>query len=123
MYRYIYPQLGAAIRFRTFVIGMDNIMPFLTRSNVYGGNIYFNLGLSIFKNPKCKKSKPRYTPTKKTYEGYTFLSFKNKKRTVIANGQGDAPDGFAGGNCKRTKGGKAKKEKRRGIIRRKSKKL
>ncbi|MFY9307452.1 MAG: DUF5723 family protein [Bacteroidia bacterium] len=123
MYRYIYPQLGAAIRFRTFVIGMDNIMPFLTRSNVYGGNIYFNLGLSIFKNPKCKKSKPRYTPTKKTYEGYTFLSLKNKKRSVIANGQGEAPEGFAGGNGKRTKGAKVKKEKRRGIIRRKSKKL
>ena len=122
-YRYIYPQLGAAIRFRTFVIGMDNILPLITKSNTYGANIYFNLGLSIFKNPACKKSRARYTPSKKKYEGYTFLSLKNKKRGVIANGQGDAPEGYSGGKGKRTKGAKVKKEKRRGIIRRKSQKL
>ncbi len=120
-YRYIYPQLGAAIRFRTFVLGMDNILPLIARTNTYGGNIYFNLGFSIFKNPKCKKSRARYTPTKKNYEGYTFLSLKNKKRTIMANGQGEAPEGFSGG--KRTKGSKQKKEKKRGIIRRKSQKL
>lgn len=121
-YRYIYPQLGGAIRFRTFVIGMDNILPLLTRANTYGGNIYFNFGISLFKNPGCKKSSTRYKPTKKTnYEGYTFLSIRNKKRSVIANGQGEAPADFKG--AKHTKGSKSKKEKRRGIIRRNSKKL
>lgn len=120
-YRYIYPQVGAALRFRTFVLGTDNILPMLTRTNTYGGSIYFNLGISIFKNPKCKKSKSRYKPSKITYEGYTFLNIKNKKKSVMANGQGVAPQGFAGG--KRTKGAKAKKDKRRGIIRKKSQKL
>jgi hypothetical protein len=123
LYRYIYPQVGAAIRFRTFVLGMDNILPLITHVNTYGANIYFNLGFSIFKNPGCKKSRSRYTPTKKTYEGYTFLSFKNKKRTIMANGQGETAEGFGIGKRSKGKGSKPKKEKHRGIIRRNSKKL
>lgn len=122
-YRYIYPQLGAAVRFRTFVIGMDNILPLFTKSNTYGGNIYFNLGISLFKNPACKKSRSRYVPSKTKYEGYTFLTLRNKKKSVIANGQGEAPAGFNGSKGKRTKGAKVKKDKRRGIIRRNSQKL
>lgn len=121
LYRYIYPQLGAAFRFRTFVIGTDNILPMITRSNTYGASIYFNLGISIFKNPSCKKSKSRYKPSKVTYEGYTFLNIKNKKRTVVANGQGVAPQGFTGG--KSGKGPKPKKDKKRGISRKKGNKL
>lgn len=121
-YRYIYPQVGAALRFRTFVIGMDNILPLIAHTNTYGANFYFNLGIAMFKNPGCKKSHSRYKPTKKTaYEGYTFLNNRNKKHTVSANGQGQAPADYKGGT--RTKGGKGKSEKKRGISRRKSKKL
>ena len=121
LHKYIYPQLGFAFRFRTFVLGVDNVLPFVAKTDTYAANIYFNLGIALFKNPACKKSKPRYVAPKKSYEGYTFLSLKNKsKRRIAADGKGDAPD-TAG-----AKGGKAsrKKAKQRGIFKsRRSKKL
>jgi len=49
-------------------------------------NVYFNLGFSIFKNPACKVSHPRFAPPKK-YDGYTFLSLRGKpKKSVSSNG-------------------------------------
>ena len=91
-HKYIYPQLGMAIRFRTFVIGMDNVLPMITQNNTYGVNFYFNLGFSMFKNPACKPSRPRYKPTKIPFEGYTFLSGKSKSKSKISpNGQGIDP--------------------------------
>lgn len=119
-HRYIYPQLGFAFRIRTFVFGLDNVLPLIIKNNTYGVNFYFNLGISLFKNPACKVSHPRYKAPKKTYEGYTFLSLKNKsKRTVAANGQGEAPPGVGP-----TKGRKSsKKGKKKRIRFRRSKKL
>lgn len=107
-HRYIYPQLGCAFRFRTFVLGMDNILPLIKKQNTYGGNIYFNLGISLFKNPACRASKPRYTPPKIQYEGYTFLTLRNKsKKTILANKQGVNPNSVAA-----TKGNKSSNKKR-----------
>lgn len=114
LYRYIYPQLGAAIRFRSLVIGMDNIMPLITQTSVYGANFYFSLGLSIFKNPACKVSRSRYKPTKKTFEGYTFLSVRGKpKRAIIGDGKGEAPGGEAMSGKSRLKASKKAGKKRR----------
>lgn len=114
MYRYIYPQIGCAVRFRTFVLGMDNVLPLITQSSTFGANIYFNLGISIFKNSACKVSRSRYTPSKKSYEGYTFLSVRGKpKRTVLGDGKGEAPGGHALSGKSRLKASKKAGKKRR----------
>jgi hypothetical protein len=114
MYRYIYPQLGCAIRFRTFVLGMDNVMPLIAKTSTFGANIYFNLGISIFKNSACKVSRSRYTPTKKSYEGYTFLSLRGKpKHSILGDGKGAAPGGDAMSSKNRLKASKKAGKKRR----------
>ncbi len=57
--RYIYPQLGLTLRYRTFVLGTDNFLFFVMPKNTYGVNIYFSLGFSIFRNHACYV-KPRF---------------------------------------------------------------
>lgn len=52
--RFYQPQLGFALRIRTLVLGVDNIAPLIVRRDTYTMGVYFNLGISIFKNPKCK---------------------------------------------------------------------
>lgn len=52
--RFLYPQLGFAFRVRTFVLGFDNVFPLLFKKKTYGLNLYFSLGISLFKNPACK---------------------------------------------------------------------
>jgi len=59
LHRFIYPQLGFAFRFRSFVLGVDNIFPAFLPTNTYGVNLYFNLGISLFKNPACKTKRSR----------------------------------------------------------------
>jgi hypothetical protein len=54
-HRFIYPQLGFAFRFRTFVLGFDNMFPLFLSKNTYGLNVYFNLGISMFRGPDCKE--------------------------------------------------------------------
>jgi hypothetical protein len=51
--RFMYPQLGFAFRFRSFVVGFDNVLPFAIRKNTSGLNVYFNLAIALFKNPAC----------------------------------------------------------------------
>ena len=63
-HRFIYPQLGFAIRLRTFVLGFDNVLPFIVSKKTYGLNVYFNLGISIFNNPACRKKDPKPEETK-----------------------------------------------------------
>ncbi|TAL60756.1 MAG: hypothetical protein EPN85_06560, partial [Bacteroidetes bacterium] len=58
-HRFIYPQLGFAFRVRSFVLGMDNVFPLIIRKNTYGLNLYFNLGISLFKNPACRTKHSR----------------------------------------------------------------
>jgi hypothetical protein len=66
-HRFIYPQLGLAFRFRSFVLGFDNVFPLFIAKSTYGLNIYFNLGISLFRNPACrtKHSHAKKEKTKK----------------------------------------------------------
>jgi len=82
LHRFIYPQLGFAFRFRSFVLGTDNIFPFVIANNTYGLNLYFNLGISLFKNPACRvkhhrqkkeKTKKRSTADCPKFEKRKFL--------------------------------------------------
>ncbi len=52
--RFLYPQLGFAFRVRTFVLGFDNVFPLFLKKNTYGLNVYFSLGISLFKNKACR---------------------------------------------------------------------
>jgi hypothetical protein len=53
--RFVYPQLGFAFRIRSFVLGYDNKIPLLLmKPRTYGLGVYFNLGISLFKNPACR---------------------------------------------------------------------
>jgi len=55
--KFMYPQLGFAFRIRSFVLGFDNIFPVLfMKPKTYGMGVYFNLAISLFKNPSCRKS-------------------------------------------------------------------
>ncbi len=64
--KYIYPQLGLAMRYRGFAWGVDNMLPFVMSKNTYGAGVYFNWTISLFKNPACSKKPKRvdFCPTK-----------------------------------------------------------
>jgi hypothetical protein len=56
--RFIYPQLGLGLRWRTFVLGFDNVFPLMFKKNTYGVGAYLSIGFSWFHNPACNV-KPR----------------------------------------------------------------
>ncbi len=91
--RYIYPQLGLAFRIKHFVLGFDNILPFVLRNNTYGMNIYFNIGIS-FDNKRCRVSRPRFNAPK-IFAGYTFNVARQKQskdsRSVEQTKMGERP--------------------------------
>lgn len=58
-HRFYYPHLGFSFRLRTFVIGSDNIIPFFMQKNTRVVSFYFNLGISLFRNPACKEKKSK----------------------------------------------------------------
>lgn len=64
LYDYQFPQVGLAFRFYSLVIGSDNILPMFIPMDVYGANIYFNLKVSIFKNPKCSPKRKKHKTKK-----------------------------------------------------------
>ena len=51
--RFRYPHLGVGLRFRSLVVGVDNVIPFVTKANTKQFGVYFNLGISLFNNPAC----------------------------------------------------------------------
>ncbi len=51
--KFIYPQLGFALRFRSLVLGVDNIFPLFMTRNTSCVGVYFSIGASIFRNPAC----------------------------------------------------------------------
>ncbi len=85
LYGYLYPQVGLAFRFRTFVLGMDNVLPLVVKNDTYGVNVYFGLGISMFKNPACK-AKPKVKPPKKQLfgDGLTFMAYRKGQNKGIA---------------------------------------
>jgi hypothetical protein len=52
--KFFIPQVGFALRFRSLVVGVENVIPVFIAKNTYGLGVYFNLGVSVFKNPTCK---------------------------------------------------------------------
>jgi hypothetical protein len=70
--KFIYPQLGLGLRFRSLVIGVDNIFPVFMKVNTYGINFYFSLAVSLFRNSACDTKRagvsdcPRYKKTGKS---------------------------------------------------------
>lgn len=72
LYDYRHPQVGLAFRFYNITIGSDNILPFFFPVDVYSGNIYASVKITLFKNPACRtkrsrggKSRSKRTPIKK----------------------------------------------------------
>ena len=54
LYEYRYPQLGASLRLWFLTIGTDKLINMVSRTDVYGADIYFHLKWPITRNPKCK---------------------------------------------------------------------
>jgi hypothetical protein len=53
--KFLYPQLGLALRYRSFVLGFENVFPLIAMKNTYGMGVYTRLAISLFKNPACRK--------------------------------------------------------------------
>lgn len=70
--RFVYPQIGLAIRYRSFVIGFDNLIPVLVKANTNGFGVYCSLAMSLFRNPACD------TPDKRIDDCQKYKSGKNK---------------------------------------------
>lgn len=70
--RYIYPQFGLAFRIRSFVLGFDNACPLFFKKKTYGLNVYFGLGITLFKNPACRTRKHK-PPTPGKTDGENIL--------------------------------------------------
>ncbi len=46
-------QAGLMLRFQYLIIGTDNLIPLIARTNANGADIYFNLKIPFYKNPGC----------------------------------------------------------------------
>lgn len=57
---YTEPQFGLALRFGPLSIGSDHIIPFLTTTDIYGADVYFNLNIQLFSSPWCKQKDKGY---------------------------------------------------------------
>ena len=84
--KYFIPQVGFAFRVRSLVVGVENVLPAFIAKNTYGLGIYFNLGVSIFKNPACKTRKsnvddcgPRARARKNTQKNFWRNIFGRNK--------------------------------------------
>ena len=48
------PAVGLMLRMNSVIIGSDNLLPLITRGNVYGVDAYFRLKWTIFRSPVCR---------------------------------------------------------------------
>ncbi|MBX3165676.1 MAG: hypothetical protein KF900_14460 [Bacteroidetes bacterium] len=55
LHRFLYPQLGFAFRYRSFVLGFDNVFPLVIKKNTYGANVYISIGATAFINRDCDR--------------------------------------------------------------------
>ncbi len=78
--RFIYPQLGIAARYRSFVLGFDNLFPLIYKKNTYGLNVYFSLGISLFKNPACRVKKQQVASCPPDIFSRTFKKKQSRKK-------------------------------------------
>ncbi len=88
LHDYYQPQVGLMLRFYSLIIGSDHILSLFAPVDTYGMDIYFNLKVTLFDNPKCRprkkrkgkknKSCPAYDPVKKKPKGVLKHGFKVK---------------------------------------------
>lgn len=71
------PELGFAFRFRTFVLGADNLLPFIKTANVKTMGIYLNFGWSLFRNQKCKTVVRKIDDCSRFKSGQAKIKFKS----------------------------------------------
>jgi len=50
-------QAGIMLRLNNLILGTDNIIPLIARTDMKGADIYFHLKIPILKNPKCGTKK------------------------------------------------------------------
>lgn len=55
LYEYRYPQIGASLRLYFLTVGTDKLGSWLFKSDLYGSDIFAQIKLPLFRNPKCKK--------------------------------------------------------------------
>jgi hypothetical protein len=77
--KFIYPQLGFGLRYRSFVVGMDNMFPLFLKRNTYSFNAYVSLAITIFRNPACKTRSASVSDCPK-YPKPGKNKIKNRKR-------------------------------------------
>ena len=65
LYDYRSPMVGLAFRFYNVTIGSDNVLPFFVPMNIYSGNIYASVKITLFKNPACGKGRAAKKSKKK----------------------------------------------------------
>jgi hypothetical protein len=75
--RFNTPELGLALRIRSFVIGVDNLLPMIASSNTRAAGVYFNLGWTLFKNPKCGEGAGKIDDCSKDKKGSVKIKRKN----------------------------------------------
>ncbi|MBL0045581.1 MAG: hypothetical protein IPP33_14655 [Flavobacteriales bacterium] len=51
------PGFGLMLRLNNLVVGSDNLMPLVSRSSLYGMDLYFRLKWTIFRSPICRGKK------------------------------------------------------------------
>lgn len=71
--KFIYPQLGFALRFRGLILGTDNLKPYLLRTDASAISFYFGLSINLYRNPVCDTKRIRVSDCVK------FLSGKKNK--------------------------------------------
>ncbi len=62
-------QPGVMLRINNLIIGTDNIIPLIIKTNMNAADIYFNLKIPFFKNPKCGGGGKKHKKGKKGKSG------------------------------------------------------
>ena len=65
LHQYRYPVVGIMVRYQNIIVGTDYLTPFLFKSNLYRGDIYFNIKLPFYTSPKCKDKDRRGSSSKR----------------------------------------------------------
>lgn len=83
LYEWQQPQVGAMVRINNnIIIGTDKIGAFTGRTNVFGADIYVNIKLGLFKNPKCKEANQAWSnPNSNKNSVGKKNGFFNKKKS------------------------------------------
>ena len=54
LHEYRKPTVGLMLRLNSFIVGTDNILPLISRPNVYSVDAYVRLKITLFKSPYCR---------------------------------------------------------------------